>query len=88
MKKIIVPVLLIILFSCNKKELFKGPNSYSDNFESYTFANDLIDGNNKNWSFFQKTYSENSIEVDTTIFRSGRKSITFKIAHLFDLFIC
>ena len=47
--------LLILLISCNKKKLFDGPNTYQDDFEAYIFKEDLIDGNDEFWSFFQMT---------------------------------
>jgi Polysaccharide lyase len=74
-KTIAILVLVTTLFACNKKKLFKGPNSYFDDFESYDSIEDLIDGNNENWSFFQKTFDGNKIEVDTLIVHSGKRSI-------------
>jgi len=65
----------LLLFSCNKKKFFDGPDSYTDNFESYLSADSLIDGANQKWSFFQITYAENSVSIDTTIFHSGGKSL-------------
>lgn len=65
-----------LLFSCKKKQ-FDGPNSYSDGFESYSDAEQLIDGNDERWSFFQLTFDENEISLDTTIVYSGSKSIRF-----------
>lgn len=70
-------LILTVLFSCNKKDRFDGPNSYADSFEGYTTRDDLIDGNNDLWSFFQLTDDQNSITIDTTIAHSGNKSIRF-----------
>lgn len=67
--------VLLFMLSCNKEKIFKGPNFYFDNFEDYGTIADLIDGDNQNWSFYQNTFSENSIEIDTLIFHSGSKSI-------------
>jgi len=68
---------LTVLFSCNKKEKFDGPNSYSDGFESYTDFEQLIDGNDELWSFFQITKDENNISIDTSIVHSGNQSLRF-----------
>lgn len=69
--------LMLIFISCNKRERFAGPNSYSDGFETYNSKEDLIDGNNELWSFFQLTDAENSITIDTSVVHSGNKSVRF-----------
>lgn len=81
MKLIILIVLTTIVLGCNKKKFFNGPNSYSDGFENYSVIEDIIDGNNVLWSFFQKSYSENTITIDTSIYHSGGSSVrSFAIA--------
>ncbi|NOQ71822.1 MAG: hypothetical protein GQ574_07470 [Crocinitomix sp.] len=81
MKKAILLILPILFLSCDKKEIFAGPNSYSDSFEGYTEINETVDGDNINWSFFQKTYAENELSIDTTFFHSGNKSFkSFAVA--------
>lgn len=70
-------LVILLLVACNKKEKFDGPNSYADGFESYDNFEQLIDGNNELWSFFQITRDENNISIDTTIVHSGNKSIRF-----------
>jgi len=50
---------------------------YSDTFENYQEIDDLIDGENVLWSFFQLTFEENNIQVDTLITHSGAKSMRF-----------
>ncbi len=74
MKVILSLILLIIFCGCNKEKFFDGPDSYSDNFSAYTEIEDLVDGDNKRWSFFQKTREENQLSIDTAIFHSNGKS--------------
>lgn len=69
--------ILLILASCNKRKAFNGPNSYSDGFEAYNSFNELIDGDDELWSFFQLTKDQNTIRIDTNIVHSGNKSIRF-----------
>ncbi len=69
--------LSILLISCSKKKLFDGPNTYQDDFEAYFFKEDLIDGNDEFWSFFQLTNTENTISIDTSITHSGNASVRF-----------
>ena len=81
MKKLSILLLLLVFGACNTEKIFEGPNFYVDNFENYTVIDDLIDGDNVRWSFFQNTFSENTIEVDTTIFHTGKRSIKFTAAN-------
>lgn len=75
MKILGIILLSSVFLGCNKKKFFDGPNFYQDDFEAYSVIDDIIDGENLNWSFFQKTYSENTITIDTTIYHSGGKSV-------------
>lgn len=70
-------LMVTLLFSCNKKKKFDGPNSFADGFENYSNANELIDGGNVLWSFFQVTNDNNTITIDTNIVHSGNQSIRF-----------
>ena len=74
MRVLIGLVLSVMLIACNKKKIFDGPNVYSDNFSSYNIIEDLIDGDNKQWSFFQTTRAENQLSIDTVIYHSLGKS--------------
>jgi hypothetical protein len=75
MKKALIILILPFLFiSCNKEKLFAGPNAYSEGFEGYSEISETVEGDNVNWSFFQKTYEENELSIDTTFFHSGNKS--------------
>ena len=74
-QKWMVLTLLFLLVGCNSKTFFDGPNSYLDDFESYANAEELLDGNDQKWSFFQLTFDENLIAIDTSIFHSGGKSL-------------
>lgn len=74
MKQLLI-ISLLVLFACNKEEVFDGPDNYADDFESYGQIDDIIDGNNEKWSFFQLTAEGNALTVDTSIYHSGTKSI-------------
>jgi hypothetical protein len=68
---------LVVLVACNKEEIFDGPNTYSDGFESYSAIDETIDGNNERWSFFQSTLSDNAINIDSTFSHTGNKCLQF-----------
>lgn len=75
MKQLLFLMSVLVLAGCKKEQYFDGPNTYHDDFEAYTVIDDIIVENDEKWSFFQKTLSENSIEIDTTIVHSGLKSV-------------
>jgi len=75
MRYLIIFFISIALLGCNKKKFFDGPNSYYDDFDSYSLIEDIIDGENLNWSFFQNTIDGNSVKIDTVIFHSGTQSV-------------
>ncbi|MCX6148717.1 MAG: hypothetical protein NTW25_15905 [Candidatus Kapabacteria bacterium] len=76
--QIVTMIIFSIHFSsCDTKELFDGPNSYSDNFENYTNSSELINDNNINWSFYQLTYPENNVIIDTNLFHTSNKCLSF-----------
>lgn len=77
MKWTLILLSVIVLASCDKRDVFSGPNSYTDDFESYVSKEDLIDGNDELWSFFQLTDEDNTITIDTAIVHSGNKSVRF-----------
>lgn len=77
MKKIVILLLPILLFSCKKEKYFDGPNSYSDGFENYSTIEDLLIDGDAFWSYTQITKTENSISVDTTFAHTGNKSLKF-----------
>ncbi|MFT5859386.1 MAG: hypothetical protein ACI865_001487 [Flavobacteriaceae bacterium] len=68
---------LLILSACNKKKFFDGPNSYVDDFESYTSFDELTAGDDLNWSFTQITREANTIVLSTEQAHSGTNSIKF-----------
>ncbi len=78
MKKILLFIFGLLLISCNKKKIFDGPNAYSDDFESYSTLEQMLPDNDVKWSFTQLTYSDNTIEVDSSFAHTGSKSIHFK----------
>ena len=69
--------IIVSMSACNKEKYFDGPDSYSDDFESYTTVDSLIDGNNVRWSFFQQTIETNKAAIDTIIVHSGNQSVRF-----------
>lgn len=75
MKSLIFLAITICCISCNKKKLFDGPSAYSDGFEEYYTSFQLIEVENKYWSFFQLTKTLNTLSIDNTISHSGKKSI-------------
>lgn len=75
MKEILFIIsLAVIILACKKKQ-FDDPNNYSDDFEAYQNIDEIIDGKNEQWSFFQNTIDGNSVEIDTTFTHSGNKSV-------------
>lgn len=75
--KTLLPILLagFAMISCNKEKYFDGPDTYSDGFESYSQIDQLLEGENQYWSFFQKTYPGNALFVDTLQAHTGQTSI-------------
>lgn len=80
MKKILYIVAIALLISCNKEEIFDGPDTYFDDFEAYDTKEGLQDGENELWSFFQLTRDENDITIDTNTVHTGSKSVKFECA--------
>lgn len=77
MKHFILLIIILFLFSCKKVKNFNGMDSYTDDFEYYYQTNDLIQPDDKYWSFTQITRAENEISVDTVFSHSGKKSLKF-----------
>lgn len=75
MKKLFVISIVLVLVSCRKHGRDDWPNSYVDDFEEYDSIAAIINGDNQNWSFFQKTFDGNEISIDSTITHSGSRSI-------------
>ncbi|THB66650.1 MAG: hypothetical protein D6B26_02460 [Spirochaetaceae bacterium] len=78
MKYIGLFMLAFTLGSCNVLSFFDGPDTYSDDFENYHSADDLIDGENRRWSFFQLSKPDNSITVDSSHSHGGAKCVRFQ----------
>lgn len=76
--KLIIACLVLTSVGCSKKKVFDGPNQYADGFEQYVSSDQLIDGNNELWSFFQLTREGNGIRIDSTIVHTGQKSVRFE----------
>jgi hypothetical protein len=74
---VILAIGLVFILGCNKKKLFDGPNSYSDDFEAYTSFSELTTEDNIYWSYTQETKSGNLITLDTTHAHSGQQSLKF-----------
>jgi hypothetical protein len=73
-------IAFALLISCNKRERFDGPNSYMDGFETYADVEELLDGDDQRWSFFQITKAFNELSIDTSIVHSGTQSLKFVAA--------
>lgn len=78
MKKLLGILLILLSTSCNKENLFDGPDSFNDDFESYQTLDEMLFDNDVKWSFTQNTYSGNLIEVDSSFAHTGSKSMHFK----------
>lgn len=76
---ICVLFLLVLLLSlaagCNKEKWFDGPNSMSEDFESYAHVDSMFSNNDVHWSFHQNTVAGNYITFDTVIVHTGNKSL-------------
>lgn len=70
-------VMTSLLLSCNKEKHFAGPNSFSDDFESYSSFDELLLEDDVNWSATQQTYNENTISLSTEQAHSGTTSLKF-----------
>jgi hypothetical protein len=78
MKKILIVITSLVLFSgCKKEKFFDGPDFYQDDFESYSTLSELILPDDQLWSFTQLTKDENKINVDSTKAHTGNKSLKF-----------
>lgn len=75
MKEILYLMSFTVIFVACKKKQFDGPNSYNDDFEAYQNIDEIIDGENEKWSFFQNTVDGNSVTIDSLITHSGNKSV-------------
>ena len=75
MKKIFFITATLLFAACNKEKYFDGPNQFSDDFESYNQFEELFGDDDLLWSFYQSTFTENNIEVDTTFAHFGTHSI-------------
>lgn len=75
MRSLIILAITICCISCNKKKIFDGPSAYSDGFEDYDSSYQMIEIENKYWSFFQLTKEPNKLSIDSSISHSGSKSI-------------
>jgi hypothetical protein len=67
--------LLALLISCNKDEFKDRPHEYFDNFDTYSTQEALMPEDNSRWSFYQLTYNNNSVSLDSNITHSGKYSI-------------
>ncbi len=70
-------LLLGITEGCKKEKWFDGPNSMSEDFESYAHVDSMFNNNDTRWSFHQNTVDGNYIAFDTNIVHGGNKSLKF-----------
>lgn len=76
-KQLLFLGLTVVFFGCNKEKYFAGPNTFSDDFESYITFDDLLVEDNVNWSSTQQTYDANTISLSTEQAHSGTTSLKF-----------
>jgi len=68
MKQYLVIIITLLLASCSKEDI--GSSGFSDDFESYSTALALFDATN--WTYFEQTYTDNTVEiVHDTVFSGG-----------------
>ena len=77
MKWTLILLSVLALASCKKREVFGAPNNYVDDFEVYSWKEDLIDRNDELWTFFQLIDDLNTITIESTIVHFGNKSVRF-----------
>lgn len=70
-------VILSIAEGCNKEKWFDGPNSMSEDFESYAHVDSMFSDDDTRWSFHQNTVSGNYIAFDTATVHGGNRSLKF-----------
>lgn len=70
-------VILSAVAGCNKEKWFGGPNSMSEDFESYAHVDSMFNDNDVRWSFNQNTVEGNYIAFDTNIVHGGNRSLKF-----------
>lgn len=76
MKKYLLAIsILPLLFACNSKEFFDGPNQYAEDFEAYNQIDDMLSENDERWSYFQLTYPENQLTIDSSFAFEGNQCI-------------
>ena len=81
MKKLLLfSSLIILLFGCNKEKYFSGPNSFFDDFESYSDFDDLLIEDDVHWSATQQTYEASTISLSSEQAHSGTTSLKFDAA--------
>lgn len=76
-KPLLFLAISLLVLSCNKEKHFGGPNSFVDDFESYSSFDELLLEDDVNWSATQQTYDENTISLSTERAHSGTTSLKF-----------
>jgi hypothetical protein len=76
-KSLQLVVITFIVFGCNKEKHFGGPDSYSDDFETYSSFEELFLDDNSRWSTTQQTYDANTISLSTEQAHSRTTSLKF-----------
>lgn len=70
-------LLGVCLLSCDKHELFEGPDVYEDGFEAYTVLSEALIDDDIFWSYTQLTRMENDVLVDSSFAHTGSTSLKF-----------
>lgn len=79
MKTSILSSIVLTLFcsACFQDEILEGKTSINENFESIRSYEELIEGTDPNWIFFQITEGQNTIAIDTSLALQGKQCLKF-----------
>lgn len=73
----VMVAVIAFAVSCRKEKWFDGPNTMSEDFESYAHVDSMFSYDDVRWSYHQNTMDGNYIAFDANIFHSGSRSLKF-----------
>ncbi len=77
-RSIILLTSCLLAMGCSKKKFFDGPDTFMEDFEGYSIAEDLFSGSQDSlWSFYQLTMEGNQFNLSTAQRVSGNTSMLF-----------